>query len=923
MPLEVICAAAWATFDVVLEESNTNFLIVAWLMTTKGSGPLTWGIFDKAWLRSNCEGVMDLEMKNTFKNRCSALALSAVALTSLAPGIAFAQEDAEASDDNDGVILVTARKREEDFMEVPLAITALGSDEIQARGITSVNDLVESTPGVNVSNVSSGRNDRSFQQISLRGFTPSTTTSTLTATFINGVPVASATALNSITDPARIEILKGPQNAYFGRNAFAGAINIVTQSPTDYFGGSVSAQASTRNGYDVQAALYGPIVDGVLSFRATGRQYGTDGTYVNGFNSNQTLGDQSTRTATLQFDFTPTENLTVRAFGLISENDDGPSADGMVSAYEVRSDGGAVNIPFYSNNTDGSIVIPSQANCMLTGFTDGIVGTEDPVVRPYICGAVPALLPGFSPSANTIEDPLLSGILANGDSRVVSPGQGVQGYGLVSRFYHLNLAVDYDIGDSGFTLSSLTGYNNEIVSEVDDLDNYDSTPLNGNPFNIPGARDVWNFPFLVERKNKDFSQEFRLTYDNLGPLQAMFGVSYLNATAEGDLVSVFAEEQFLAPRAPNEINAPGQAKTFGIFGSVSFDVTEALNISAEARWQQDEIFAKAALDRFGNPLVIGENGNGITPGSYGQGDTYFTRKYRNFLPRVIVSYDVNPDVMVYASFSQAVNVSIASFNTQFLNGTPSEVALADSLGLQLAIDPELLDNYEVGLKGTFADGRARITLAGFLADWTDQYNRRTVIGVDADTNLPVIVSGVANAGETQIVGLELDLWTEPVDGLVLTFSGALTDSSIGAFSDPSISKLTGLIDGDFDGNQLPLTSKYSANASFQYTGDINSWEDGSFFVRGDLNWKSKQFIDAGNLTWIEDRAVVNVRAGFTNDGYTFELFATNLFDDRNYTTAAQNNLLEPTFALAGEAFGYVNTGLPEGRIVGVRAGFEF
>lgn len=864
---------------------------------------------------------MDQITKFKLMNRCSLVAIASMAMTAGAPSLVAAQEAPQAESSRGNVILVTARKREEDFMEVPLAITALGSDEIEARGIDSIGTLVDSTPGINVTGVNSGRNDRSFQQISLRGFTPSTTTSTLTATFINGVPVASATALNSITDPARIEILRGPQNAYFGRNAFAGAINIVTKEAEDYFGGTVNASASTRNGHDISASLYGPIVEGVLGFRVSGRSSAIDGTYVNGFNQNQTLGDQSTRTGTMQLDFTPGDSLKVRAFGLYSTNDDGPSADGMISAYELRANNGAINIPFLSGSNAGTIIVPGVANCTLNGLTSGIVGTEARVPRPFICGKAPSLNPAFSPSANTIEDPLLGLILADPSNRVVSPGRGAKGYGLVSEFYHLNLAIDYELGDTGITLSSLTGYNHEYYSQVDDLDNYDNSLLSGSLAGVnPAARQIWNFPFMVERVNKDISQELRASYDNLGSLQAMIGASYLKADTRAALVSVFAEEQFRGPRAINSRSAPGRAETIGIFGSVSYDLTDALNVSFEARWQQDEIFAIAG----GRPTVIGAgNANGIPAGSYTYGDIFFSRKYDNFMPRAIISYDVNPDVMVYASFSQAANVGITSFNSNLLTGSAGEIALANGLGLQVAIEPELLDNYEIGVKGTFLDGRLRTTLSAYRAIWTDQYNARTAVGVDPGTNLPVIVSGVANTGKTHLTGVELDIWAEPVDGLSLSLSGSYNGSSIRTFADPSISRLTGLIGGDFRGNQLPLTSQYSANGSLQYTGDVPGWENGSFFIRTDVNWKSKQFVDAGNLTWIGDRAVVNGRIGFTMGDYSLDVFVTNLFDDRNYVSIAQNSILVPGFALSAVPFGYLNPGLPEGRVVGLRAGFSF
>lgn len=211
------------------------------------------------------------------------------------------------------------------------------SEEIGQRGIISLTDLIDATPGINVTGNNSGRNDRSFQQISLRGFTPSTTDSTLTATFIDGVPVSSASALNSITDPARVEVLKGPQNAYFGRNAFAGAVNVVNKTPKSDFGGSMNASVFSRDGYDVQGSLEGPIARDILSFRISGRALERGGSYRNRANPNERLGDQRTRTVTGMLMFTPSSQLTMKVFGLYSEDNDGPAAQGMLSAYEVRS----------------------------------------------------------------------------------------------------------------------------------------------------------------------------------------------------------------------------------------------------------------------------------------------------------------------------------------------------------------------------------------------------------------------------------------------------------------------------------------------------------------------------------------------------------------------------------------------------------
>ncbi len=852
--------------------------------------------------------------------------LATVFAVTVSPTAAFGQAtagaEANASDDA-GVIVVTARKREENILKVPITVSVFSGADVAARGIVRVADLVASSPGINLNGVASGRNDRSFQQISLRGFTPSGTGSTLTATFIDGVPVSSPTALNSITDPARIEILKGPQSAYFGRNAFAGAINVVTKEPGDELGATVSAQGGTRHSYDLQGAIDGPIVKDILGFRVTGRVFAEEGSYRNGANPNQTLGDQRTGTATAQLTFTPTSSLKIRAFGLYSKDDDGPSADGQVSGYEIRANtDGTVNIPLAGGNAaNGRVIVPSQSNCTLNGFTFGRDPTEARVLRPFICGKVPQ--PASGPSANTIEDPLLASILANPTGRVLKPDQGVKGYGLVRDYVHLHLNLDYEIADTGLTLSSLTGYNNEKLSTLDDLDNYDGTLLTSFAGSgRPGARAFWSLPFLVERRIKDFSQEGRLTYDKGGRLKAMLGVSYLNSEIKSDLVNVQSEEQNPAfVRTISTLNSPQRAATRSIFGSLSYDVTDALTINLEARYQEDKIYAIAG----GRGLVVlPGNSAGLTPGTFVFGDTFFTKTYKNFLPRVIVNYDVSPDVIVYASYSEGVNASVDAFNTNFLNGSSVVVAEAARLGLQVVTKPETLKNYEIGLKGALLDGRVRVSIAAFLADWKDQYNRRTSVIVDTAATVPALVqiTGVTNAGNTRIKGLEADIWANPTDGVTLTFAGAFIDTSIKTFTDPSISQVTGVIGDGFKGNSLPFTSRFSMNIGAELGGAIAGIDKG-LFIRGDLGYKSRQYIDPSNLTWISDRAVVNLRAGLRRDNFSVEVFASNLFNNRTPTSAGQNTLLTPGFAISGRGNSYINTGLPPLRIVGIKTAFNF
>ncbi len=825
-------------------------------------------------------------------------------------------------------ITVTARKKSEDILKTPVSVAAFSAEDIEVRGIVSVNDLANSTPGINISNISSGRNDRSFQQIALRGFTPQTSQSTLTATFIDGVPVASATALNSVTDPERIEILKGPQSAYFGRNTFAGAINVVNKLPGDKLGASISALTGTRSYHDVQGSLEGPLFSDAVSFRISARSFSKEGSYTNAANGAETLGDQSTKTGTVLLVAQPASGLTVKLFGLFSSDDDGPSAQGMLSAYEVRANNGVTNIPYLSGNTNGTVILPSLANCTLSGYTAGNFATEARVSRPFICGALPGLPSGFSPSQNTVADSLLRNSLANGAGRPISASQGVQGYGLVRGFQHGHLNIDYEIADSGFTVSSLTGINQEYFSELADLDNYDNTLIRNtsNPTNANlNLRTSWDFMFLVERETRDFSQELRLSYDRKGPLSGVIGVSYLKNKMWLDTVGITNEIVSGLPRVASSLTAaPYHVETQSAFFGLNYSVTDQFKISAEGRYQQDKPFAYTA----GTPTTIAAgNSYGLPAGTFGPYAEFYSVKYNNFLPRLIAQYEFDNGLMAYASASKGVNVAINSFNTNFITRSPTVKAAAESIDLGVLVKPEKLTNYELGLKGKFLDGRMRASLALYHATWTDQINQRSVLVQDepppVGTGRIEIVAGPANSGKSIVQGIELDVAASVTDNLTVSVAAAMNDSDIRAFSDPAISKVSGVIGDGFKGNQLPASSKFSANLGVQYGMALAALDDGSWFVRGDLSYKDKQYADAANLTWIKARTLVNLRAGVASGPFSVEAFINNAFNDKNYVSVANNSVLVPGFALSGQGNGYLNVGLPDLRTLGVKVGYKY
>jgi iron complex outermembrane receptor protein len=132
-------------------------------------------------------------------------------------------------DAGDGDIIVTAQRREERLQDVPIAISAFSGDALQSAGISSTNDLTQITPSLNFTQ-SSFSPQPTIRGLGTRGV--SAGDESLVPVYIDGVyqPFLGsvATELNNI---ARVEVLKGPQSALFGRNSTGGAINIVTHDP--------------------------------------------------------------------------------------------------------------------------------------------------------------------------------------------------------------------------------------------------------------------------------------------------------------------------------------------------------------------------------------------------------------------------------------------------------------------------------------------------------------------------------------------------------------------------------------------------------------------------------------------------------------------------------------------------------------------
>ncbi len=441
-------------------------------------------------------------------------------------------------------ITVTARKRDEKLLDTPVAVVAFSARDIEQQGLYSLSDLSLATPGLTEDSTlsSSGRNDRSFPNYIIRGMTPSTTLNPTTTVFIDGAPIISG-QIEGLDDLERIEVLEGPQSAYFGRETFAGAINLVTKDPGNTLGASLNVLAGDPNYYDARVAVEGPIVSDVLTARATYRYYTRAGSYQNEAVADAApgrLGDQSTQSESLELVARPVDGFKIKALYMYWADRDGPSAQDFIG--------------------------PNQANCL--GGT-------------WFCGTVPAAA-GRQPASNTLIDAPTEAFLTAANKPGVSLFSPPGKYGLARDAYHWSVGADYEI-PSWFTISSLSSVDNQKWGEFQQLSDEDTsqTPNPFLAFGGPFGQSFYSDPFLVEERYRSFSQELRLTSDGRQPFRWLVGANYAWTRIDTTLAGSGSFNYFV-PNAPTSTNNGS-----GFFG-LAYDVLPSLTVNVEGRYERDE-----------------------------------------------------------------------------------------------------------------------------------------------------------------------------------------------------------------------------------------------------------------------------------------------------------------------------------------------
>ncbi|MSO98041.1 MAG: TonB-dependent receptor [Rhodospirillaceae bacterium] len=823
-------------------------------------------------------------LKQTLLRTASGCSLALLASTT-PEGTALAQQQ-QSQQFTLEEIVVTARRIEENLMQVPLAISAMSASDIQNTGVTTLNELVKftpgliSTPGMNTGRIG-GPVGRSGANLIFRGLSVATG-----LTFIDGAPYAGGSTPD-ITDVARVEVLKGPQSIYFGRSTYSGAVNYVSKEPADAFGGSVAGDISSYNGIDTRATIEGPI-NNIFSYRISGRHFSTDGQYENPLKSDR-LGWQHTNSVNVYVMARPTDELKVSGLYTWSMNNDGAPAEGVMVA--------RVFVPTGNPAIIDSPLRGGELNCEVGG-TGG----------PWWCGELPnartlvSKNPVFFSVHNALDGLAIYRLFDNPPLPIGQLGGALASYpmpfdtrwlkhfGFKQVVQNAHLNIDYEMS-SGWSLNSVTAWDKTKTATISDFNFRDASQL-PNRFYISATATPLLPQYTMHRALSqsivyDFSQEVRVTTPPDRALRGTLGANYLRIHNPRSALNGYGVQGSVQNNSVKALS-----KTPAVFGAVYYDVAEDITLTAEGRYQWDEI-----------------NSQGLFP--IPAPNSKFT--YTSFSPRVSIDYKFADNSLVYALFSRGYRPG--GFNTALIANIPSVVAQLASAGAKLAYDEEQLDNYEVGIKATWLNGRLQTIVDAYWDKWVNgQVNQSIFVTLPGGG---FASSGVIlNTGRVKLSGVEAEARFAATENLLLAGSVAYMDNIIRNFADfsngPRVYGST-----NANGYRLPGAPKWTYSASAQYTDAL--FGDWNWFTRGDVTYRDGMFLDTHNIAKTAPVIRLNLRAGVETELLRIEAYVNNALNNREISEAGVSmdvigqNVTQNAIRIVA----------PVKRVVGLKASYDF
>jgi iron complex outermembrane receptor protein len=771
---------------------------------------------------------------NIRNNRKAVLATASLLAMMAVPAPLAAQQDAgdEAQPSDSNVIIVTANRRAESIQDAPVSITAFDGDELANRSITSIEQVGSIAPGVQISTY---QGDTS---IFIRGIgTPTIIagTDSSTATYIDGVYISRPAAIGpQFFDIERIEVLRGPQGTLYGRNATGGAVNIVTNRPTDILEGNLQLTVGNYDRFRVAGALSGPINDAIrarLAFQWEDRDgYATVTRPDDTRERVEDKKDYSIRLA-VEADLSPDATLTV--------NGDYYHADDKANAYYYASAGYAEEIPGWYGTREGSQTLPY--------FGMKNAGRVSAVASRDIFADVPYF--------NKVEN------------------------------WGLGATLDWDIAE--YNLKVIGSYRDTNPASQNEFDLSDAY------VNYVGREeDHWQWSGEVQLSSptdKPFSWiagayyfEERNIIDN-----DIFGNFW-----EPILIQGFTDLQAAGVLPPFPVVFPDsdlccelhlsgeqETKAWAAYLDTQWEVSDQITVRLGGRYSEEQRDGRQNFDLVMLPDIriapntiffpdaITEDRDAAQADPFGfiiapvNGPTTFSA----FTPKLGIDFKPNDDVMLYASVQRGFKSG--GYNIGSSQRDPFE--------------PEKIWSYEIGARTELLDRALLLNASAFWYDYTNLQAQ------DSVGNQPII----RNVGKARVRGFEVETVARPTDffrmeGALTYVDAQFTEGQLTEALRPApLSQDPGTFVRDLDGLRLPRAPRWKFSIAGQVEQPLG--DSGTITARAEYHWQSKIYFTVFNIDAASQESYGLLRAslGFTSadEKWSVRLFGDNLTGETYFT----------------------------------------
>jgi iron complex outermembrane receptor protein len=746
-------------------------------------------------------------------------------------------------------VVVTARRREENLQDLPLSIAAISADAMQAQGIYSIEDVSDFVPNVTLTQSDRANNTRVVIR-GIGGGHPDPAFVFGAGMYIDGHYIPNSLGgYMSTMDIERVEVLRGPQGTLFGKNVTGGAVNIISAKPQPDFDSSVTLRAAEDGDNDVRGMVNFPISENVFARVGVAVEQ-FDGYYYNKHLDTMTGGEDMTSfNGALRW--TPSNwTIDVNAF-LIEREDDNKGGQCNIGDGQAPEWGGAHLEKVYPGFTQDFLAQCDPSN-PASGAADGVfVNTSDKLTFADISQEA------VFASAQWDSDGAVGGL--EDLSVKFSGSYRFNDYDyLQDRDYQI-----YDIDAIGEVAAETlgTGYGKvgqdnwtrgaEFIVEGTVSDRLEFT-AGINYFHELAKNGDGRCHALFE--NSSFSDSvpnpaFQDWLDGGQVGDPPLAISPAAGTGdEGFLCDIPSGLYFeLLPYPRDNPNGPGpflnstrvENESIGVFGHLSYDLSDNWTMDVGARWTEDDrqfwnmesttgtsCVAESGVSGT-EPQSARELGDPATTGRTGICDVSYFMSWNNIIrdgyfntlsdtfdeitPMLSFTRQLAPgntidDGMIYFLYSEG-----------FLTGgfNPEVNANVPAVSVLLSYEPENVKNYEVGFKGTLADGRVRIMADVFFMDYTNKQDSVDIPNPDGLYGIDDPLGVVQNVSEVELKGVELEVRASPWDGGFVSVDFGYLDNKYGnySFADPE----TGV--GTIDLTQTTiadLTAEWTLNLGIEH-----------------------------------------------------------------------------------------------------------